>query len=159
MPRELSFTKAAPIDAGWMVAVDWEWDASLSDADNEMALFKEEEDAKQFLKEKGAVGILTWLGRELIGYGIGRKDKHGAMVIRVAISEEHRREGHGGATLAEICKELRSDNLRCIVPETEMSSLLFLRSCEWKAVKVLKDRYDGEDGIAFRRQVKVEKTT
>lgn len=71
----------------------------------------------------------------------------------VAVAREWQRRGVGKALLERFERKLRHprDRIQAIVPETNLPLQCLLRDAGYRAVRVLRDYFDGEDGYLMER--------
>ncbi len=91
-------------------------------------------------------------GEKVIGFMVYRLHKARLHIVNFAVAPQYRRQGVGAIMVAKLTSKLASHRrtrvtLEC--RETNLDALLFFRSRGFRATDVLRDHFDGEDGVAM----------
>jgi ribosomal-protein-alanine N-acetyltransferase len=91
-----------------------------------------------------------------VGYGVAIPDAETAYLAELAVTEPHRRAGHGTALLEALADRLARegcDRLRLTVRVGDRGAREFYERLGFRAESLLPDRYDADDGLLLTRQL------
>jgi ribosomal protein S18 acetylase RimI-like enzyme len=86
----------------------------------------------------------------IVGYLVFRSGPDGVTLLNLAVAPYWRRQGIARAMLAKL-GEKPAPVLRATVPESNLPFQLLLRGAGYKAVRVCRGHFDGEDGYLMER--------
>jgi len=96
------------------------------------------------LREPECIGLVVEEDDRVVGYVVYLLKRNRLMVIRMAVAPSHRRRGIGRAILNKLAGKLNAvgrSKITIEIPETDLGSQLFMRSCGFRAVQILGDKY------------------
>lgn len=115
-------------------------------------------DFRPVFRAPDADGWVAEIDGEVVGFVVFRHvaDESGRRVVlrNFGVAPYWRRRGVGRAMFRKIEDRLRSaeDRVQVTVPESNLPAQLFLRGVGYKAVRVLRDHFGGEDGFFMERR-------
>lgn len=117
-----------------------------------------EDDFLRELRRRECIGMVAEIGDRVVGFMIYDLHRQFLRILTFAVHPEFRRSGVGRQMAAKLASKLsafRRTRVDAFVPESNMDGLLFLRSVGFRAVKVLRNHFESEDGYAMEHEVEV----
>jgi ribosomal protein S18 acetylase RimI-like enzyme len=104
------------------------------------------------LPPPGAGGVLELL-RRCRPWAVAAPVPRYLELLRLSVLPDWRRQGVGRALLREVQRDLGQGGgcVRTVVPESNLPVQLLLRGAGYKAVRVLRGHFGGEDGYLMER--------
>lgn len=153
-------TKQAEPRSRWMIRRDMPEIVAI-----ESLSFSQPWDEDEFLSQlrnAKMIGKVVELDEKIVGFVIYQLRKTSLEIVNIAVHPDHRRTGIGRQMLADLFgKLLRTKHRNRVfihVPETMVGTQMWLKACEYRADKVVRDLYDDMDDDAYRfvRNVVIE---
>ena len=111
-----------------------------------------EEDFLACLRQRNCIGMVAELDNRVIGFMIYELHKTRLHVINFAVAREHRRLGIGSQMIAKLVNKLsqqRRHEILLEVRETNLGAQKFFQSQSFKAVCVVRNRYEDSEEDAY----------
>lgn len=111
-----------------------------------------ERDFVRRLRRGTIVGFAATSGDDVLGYCVIDYGPDPIAIVRLAVTPAFRRRLVGTQILANIASRLpalRREGLSCLVSDRDLGVHLFLKSCGFEAVHVLRGWQESEDAYLF----------
>ena len=109
------------------------------------------------LKERDTIGTVIEDDLRILGYAVYKLGKTKFELLNLAVKPVDRRCGHGRQMIERLIGKLDPQNrtaIECTVTDDNLQAQLFLQACGFKAVRVVKDAWNGSDAYRFRYRLK-----
>lgn len=152
---------AAELRIRWLVRGDMPAVVDLEASSFEFAW--SEEDFLACLRQRNCIGMVAEEEDEVVGYMLYELLPGTLRVVNFAVAPHRRREGVGSRMVARLVEKLemqRRSEIALEVRETNLQAQLFFKSLDFRAIRVLHDRYDetDEDAYAMRYRLPAEES-
>ena len=112
-----------------------------------------EEEFITALRQRNCIGMVTESGSRVVGYMIYELHKNRLHILKMAVHPSVMRRGVGTVMVSKLAGKLSMDRRSRImaeVRETNLDACLFLKAMGFRAISILRDYFDGEDGLLFQ---------
>lgn len=143
--------KTLPAQVRWLIR---------RDMDEVMAIEKQsfdhpwtEEEFMCCLRERNTIGAVIEDNTQIIGYMIYELHKGKLRLLNLAVKPIERRCGYGRQMIQRLIDKLeqqRRNTIETELGDRNLNGQLFLQSCGFKAVRVIRDAWNGDDAYLFR---------
>ncbi len=109
------------------------------------------------LRERNTLGAVIEDNTQVIGYMIYELHKGKLELLNLAVKPIERRCGYGRQMIQRLIDKLeqqRRTAIECTVADANLNAQLFLQACGFKAVRVIKDAWNGSDAYLFRYRLR-----
>lgn len=116
-----------------------------------------EEEFMCALRERNTIGAVIEDNTQIIGYMIYELHKGKLELLNLAVKPIERRNGYGRQMIERLIAKLEQQQrnaIECTVTDANLNAQLFLQSCGFKAVRVVKDAWNGSDAYLFRYRLR-----
>lgn len=114
-----------------------------------------EDDFIRCLRQRNCIGMVAEHDDQVVGFMIYELNKNRIQVLNFAAAPEMRRRGVGTQMVRKLIGKLsaqRRTRILLELRETNLAAQLFFRDSGFRAISVLKDRYDGTPEDAYLMQ-------
>lgn len=142
-----------PVQIRWLIRRDMAEVLEIERASFEFSWTEEE--FLRCLRQRNCIGTVAESERRVIGFMIYERHESGLHILNFAIASHARRQGVGTAMIDKLVDKLtqqRRNEIVLEVRETNLAAQLFFKACRFRAVRVLRNQYDGatEDAYTMR---------
>ena len=96
-------------------------------------------------------GWVAEIGDVIVGHLVFSSGPQGLTLLNVAVAPYWRRQGIARTMLQKL-DEKHPARIEATVPESNLTAQMLLRNAGYKAVRVLRDQFGGEDGYVMERR-------
>lgn len=141
----------------WLIRRDMEAVLEIENASFEFPWAEQE--FLDCLKQRNCIGTVAELDHEVVGFMIYELHQSMLRILNFAVAPNARRKGIGHQMVRRLIDKLSQQRRREIVlevRETNLDAQLFFKSCDFKALSVLRNHYDDtlEDAYYMRYSLK-----
>jgi ribosomal-protein-alanine N-acetyltransferase len=114
-----------------------------------------ENDFLRCLRQRNCIGMVAEHNERIVGFMIYELHKTRLHILNFAVSSRYRRSGVGAQMVSKLIGKLstqRRNRILLEIRETNLSAQLFVRSCGFRAVSVLRDFYEDTPEDAYLMQ-------
>lgn len=113
------------------------------------------EDFRECFRSVDTIGKVITVDGCAVGFLVYKLDHqlHEVFIKNVAVQPEWQHRGAGKALISSLDSKLNKtyERISAIVPESNLTMLYLLRSCGYKAVRVLREWFDSEDAYVMQK--------
>lgn len=116
-----------------------------------------EEEFTAHLKHRDTIGAVIEDETQILGYMIYELHKQKLQLLNVAVKPIERRSGYGRQMIQRLTEKLKQQgrsSIECTVTESNLNAQLFLQACGFKASRVIRDAWNGQDAYLFRYRLR-----
>ena len=160
--RPADVKPAAIAQIRWLIRRDMPAVLAIEEGSFEFAW--SEEDFICCLRQRNCIGMVAEVDGEVVGYMIYELQKARLRILNFAVDPAHRRCGVGTQMVRRLVDKLsqqRRSEITLEVRETNLPAQVFFRRQEFRAFRVMKNRYDDttEDAYAMHFVLVTEQTS
>lgn len=116
-----------------------------------------EEEFIESLRGRNTIGAVIEDNNLVIGYMIYSLHKSKFELLNLAVKPIERRCGYGRQMIQRLIDKLKQQDrttIECTVTEDNMHAQLFLQACGFKAVRIVRNAWNGSDAYLFRYKLR-----
>ncbi|QDT64958.1 ribosomal protein S18-alanine N-acetyltransferase [Calycomorphotria hydatis] len=153
MSSIIPFSEPKELQIRWLIRRDLR---SVLDIEKDCFEFPwSEEDFLTCLRQRNCIGMVAEQNDEIVGFMIYDLQKSRLRILNFAVAADRRRQGVGHRMITRLVDKLsqqRRNEILLEVRETNLDAQLFFKSQDFRAVGVIRNRYDETDEDAYSMQ-------